>query len=295
MPEVLNPSQIESYREQGFLVLPELIPDSIMAGLRAEIARISESARHLNESSDAIDLEDSHTPGNPRIRRIKVPHAQSRVFKDLLLSDTILAPVRDLLGPDLRLQSSKINLKSAQFGSAVEWHQDWAFYPCTNDDVLAVGIMIDDMRIENGPLMVFPGTHLDGVYDHHNHGVFAGAMDLEACGLDMKDAVTLTGPAGSVSMHHARIVHGSALNVSDRDRRIAFFEIMAADAFPIAGGRADWSGFEEFNSRMLCGRATFEPRVKACPVRVAFPDPPQQGSIYEIQKSMGRRSFETAQ
>ena len=29
-----------------------------------------------------------------------------------------------------------------------EWHQDWAFYPHTNDDLLAVGVAIDDMAVE---------------------------------------------------------------------------------------------------------------------------------------------------
>lgn len=148
------------------------------------------------------------------------------------------------------------------------------------------------MGEENGPLMVFPGTHKGPVYDHHHNGCFVGAMDLEASGLDMKDAVPLTGPAGSITIHHARIVHGSALNRSTRDRRIIFYEMMAADAFPIVGGRGKWVGLEEFDERLLCGEKTLEPRVVACPMRVAYPDPPVQGSIYEVQKAMGRRSFE---
>jgi hypothetical protein len=37
------------------------------------------------------------------------------------------------------------------YGSPVEWHQDWAFYPHTNDDVLATGIYLDDCDLDNGP------------------------------------------------------------------------------------------------------------------------------------------------
>jgi ectoine hydroxylase-related dioxygenase (phytanoyl-CoA dioxygenase family) len=185
-------------------------------------------------------------------------------------------------------------MKSAGYGAAVEWHQDWAFYPYTNDDVLAVGLIIDDMTPENGPLMVFPGSHRGPVYNHHHNGVFAGAMDLEASGLDMKDAVPLMGPAGSISIHHVRTVHGSALNTSTRDRRIIFFEMMAADAFPIAGSRMHYGSLEEFNSRLLCGQPTLEPRVTAVPVRIPYPEAPTQGSIYEVQKAMGKRSFQVA-
>ena len=292
MPEVLTTPQINHYNVQGYLVLERHVPERIIDAVRAEIARFQDMARSMTESDNRIDLEDSHTPDNPRIRRVKLPHTQSKVVSDLMLSDHVLGPVRDLIGPNLRLQTTKLNMKSAGYGAAVEWHQDWAFYPYTNDDVLAVGLIIDDMDLGNGPLMVFPGTHRQGVFNHHHNGVFAGAMDLNACGLAEDDAVPLVGPAGSLSFHHARIVHGSALNTSERDRRIVFFEIMAADAFPVAGGLGKWEGIEEFDYRLLCGEPTLEPRVVECPMRIAFPESTAQGSIYEVQKAMGRRSFE---
>ena len=294
MPDVLSIPQINHYNEQGYLVLERHIPENIIDAVRAETARFQDMARSMTESDQRIDLEDSHTPDNPRIRRVKLPHTQSKVVSDLLLSDHVLGPVRDLIGPNLRLQTTKLNMKSAGYGAAVEWHQDWAFYPYTNDDVLAVGLIIDDMDLENGPLMVFPGTHRQGVFNHHHNGVFAGAMDLSACGLVEDEAVPLMGPAGSLSFHHARTVHGSALNTSERDRRIVFFEIMAADAFPVAGGLGKWEGIEEFDNRLLCGKPTLEPRVVECPMRIAFPESTNQGSIYEVQKAMGRRSFEVA-
>mgnify|MGYP002625322547 FL=1 len=181
--------------------------------------------------------------------------------------------------------------QSAGYGAAVEWHQDWAFYPHTNDDILAVGVIIDDMSEENGPLMVFPGSHRGPVYDHHAGGVFAGAMSLSANGLNPKDAAKLTGPAGSISLHHVRAVHGSAPNVSPRQRRIVFYEITAADAFPLQGSMSRFEGLEEYDSRMLCGKPTIEPRVTAVPVRMPQPQPPTQGSIYEIQKAMAARNF----
>ena len=68
------------------------------------------------------------------------PHTTSHVIiRDLMFSDHVLAPARDLIGPDLRLHTTKLNMKSANYGAAIEWHQDFAFYPHTNDDVLAIG------------------------------------------------------------------------------------------------------------------------------------------------------------
>jgi len=293
MTEVLTQDQIDAYQRDGYLVLENRIPSDVIAAIHDDIARFEEEARAMTASNDRIDLEDTHRPDAPRIRRIKLPHRISAVVNSLMRSDHVLAPVRDLIGPDLRLHTTKLNMKSAGFGAAIEWHQDFAFYPHTNDDLLAVGVLLNDMGEENGPLMVFPGTHKGPVYDHHANGVFVGAMDLKACGLDPEQAVCLTGPAGSLTFHHARIVHGSALNTSSRDRRLLFYEVMAADAFPIMGSMTGFDSIKDHDAKMLCGAPTLTPRLKDIPVRIPQPQPPKTGSIYEVQSGSTARSFKT--
>ena len=291
--ECLTPDQKATYETNGYLLVENRIPDDWLTKIRAEIARFEAEAVTMTKSNDRLDLEDSHTRDAPRLRRIKLPHTISEVFRDLMFSDHVLAPARDLIGPNLRLHTSKLNMKSAGYGAAVEWHQDYAFYPHTNDDILAIGICIDDMADENGPLMVFPGSHRGPVYDHHVDGVFAGAMVPADNGLNTNDAVPLIGPAGSISIHHGRIVHGSALNRSDRPRRILFYEMMAADAFPIMGSMTRWDGIEDYNDRMLCGTPTLQPRLKDIPIRIPQPQPYVAISIYEIQKGLKTRAFDT--
>ena len=291
MTEVLSSDQKAAYEREGYLLLEGRVPMEIIAAMRDEIARFEAMAAGMTVSDARLDLEDSHTAEAPRIRRVKRPDTQSDVFQELMLSDHILAPVRDLIGPDLRLQTSKLNMKSAGFGAAIEWHQDWAFYPQTNDDVLAVGVLIDDMEAVNGPLMVLPGTHRGPVHDHHANGVFAGGIDLAAAGLDPAEAAVLTGPAGSITIHHARIVHGSALNRSDRPRRICFYEMLAADAWPLMGITSSFEDLPEFDSRMLCGASTIQPRLTNVPVRMPLPRRGDYGSIYEEQKKMKARAF----
>lgn len=281
--EVLTPDEVARYHAEGYLVLERRIPPETITAIRDEIVRFQEEARGMTASNDRLDLEDSHSPDAPRIRRIKLPHTISKVVDDLMRSDDILAPVRDLIGPNLRLQTTKLNMKSAGYGAAIDWHQDFAFYPHTNDDVLAVGLMIDDMGHENGPLMVYPGSHKGPIFDHHRDGVFAGALDPAANGLNPKDAVELTGPAGSISIHHGRIVHGSALNTSTLDRRVLFYEMMAADAWPIMGAMTGFGDLAEFNARMICGETTVEPRLAPIPVRIPLPQPKHNRSIYEVQ------------
>ena len=200
-------------------------------------------------------------------------------------SDAILAPVRDLIGPDIRLHTTKLNMKKAEYGAPVHWHQDFAFYPNTDDDVLAVGIVFDDMGLDNGPLQAVPGTHKGPLFDHHCGGVFVSAVDLADAGYSPEDAATLCGPAGTVSIHHGRVLHGSAPNRSSRGRQMLFYEMMAADAFPITGSMTRFDSIEDCDSSILCGKPALQPRFADIPVRIPQPQPEKAGLIYEIQES----------
>ena len=272
--ECLTPGQVEAYRRDGYLVLEGRVPLDVIAECHAEIDRIRNEARQLTAHTDQIDLEDSHTRDDPRIRRIKLPHKQSQVFDDLMRSDAILAPVRDLIGPNLRLQNSKLNMKSARYGAPVDWHQDWAFYPYTNDDILAVGVFLDDVTEENGPLMVLPWHAIAG----RPMTITPAATSPERCRSPRPGSTRRTRSApwrrqGSISIHHVRTVHGSDLNRSDRDRAVLFYEIAAADAFPIAGSMGMFPSLAEFDARMLCGtehdRAARDQRAGAHPAAAA--------------------------
>ena len=65
------------------------------------------------------------------------------------------------------------------------------------------------------------------------NGVFAGAIDPDDPLFERHRAVALTGRAGSLTVHHVRTLHGSGPNVSDRARKILFYEIAAAHAWPL--------------------------------------------------------------
>jgi ectoine hydroxylase-related dioxygenase (phytanoyl-CoA dioxygenase family) len=212
-------------------------------------------------------------------------------------SSGITEVLRQLLGPDVLLQTSKLNTKAPGGGAAVEWHQDWAFYPHTNDRILACGLMLEDVDLANGPLQVIPGSHKGPVLDHNNKdGVFCGAIDPEDPEFHADKAVTLTGKAGSMTVHHARTLHGSAPNRSDRARLILFYECLAADAWPLAGATSYFHrlGAQEFladlAARTIIGKPSLAPRMEAVPVRLPLPPAPDAGSIFKTQKSAGAKT-----
>jgi hypothetical protein len=286
---MLTRSQIADYHEIGAMVIPDLLTPHEVRSLSDVTDGFVRRARGLTAHTDIYDLEDSHTPENPRVRRIKAAHLHDPAYAALTRHPKIIAVLQALWGPDIRFDTAKLNMKCAGFGAPVEWHQDWAFYPHTNDNLAAVGVMFDDMAIENGPLMVIPGSHTGPTFDHHADGVFCGAMDPSRNEIDYDRAVPLTGKAGSISVHHVRAVHGSAPNLSDADRRLLLFQFRAADAWPILGFAG---GIEAFNALMVAGEPR-EPRLSPAPVRLPLPPAARQGSLYENQKGMKAHFFST--
>ena len=192
---MIDDRDVAAYREQGFLVVPDVLDAAELAAARAEVARILEGARGLAAHTDVYDLEPDHRPDAPRVRRIKTPHRHTPFFRELAGRPKLVAILQRLLGTGaVRLHGSKINMKAAHGGAPVEWHQDWAFYPHTNDDLLAVGVMLDDCTEANGAMLVLPGTHTGPVYDHHADGHFCGAMDPAGVDLDFSRARVLHRP-----------------------------------------------------------------------------------------------------
>jgi phytanoyl-CoA hydroxylase len=287
---MLTRSQIDEYNEVGAIVVTDILSDAELHRLRAVTDDLVGRARGLTTHDDVYDLEDSHTPDNPRVRRIKATHLQHPEYARLMRHPKIIGVLADLWGPDIRFDTAKLNMKCAGFGAPVEWHQDWAFYPHTNDNLAAVGIMMDDMEMANGPLMIIPGSHRGPIFDHHADGIFCGAMDPTNSDVDYPGAIPLLGKAGSITVHHVRAVHGSAPNVSDRDRRLLLFQFRAADAWPLLGFPG---GIAAYKALMVAGEHR-EPRLAPAPVRLPLPPATKQGSLYENQKGMRNRYFQDA-
>jgi ectoine hydroxylase-related dioxygenase (phytanoyl-CoA dioxygenase family) len=274
---MLTQEQLDLYEKNGYLGVDAVLADDEVAALRRVTDEFVEKSREVTEHNDIFDLEPGHSAANPRVRRIKNPCLYHTVYDQTLRHPNILAIVAQLIGPEIRYNGHKLNMKYPEFGSPVEWHQDWAFYPHTNDDLLAVGVSFDDMTVENGALMVIPGSHKGPTYDHHQNGEFVGAVTYSNFGRE--GAVPVEVKAGGISIHHVRTIHGSAPNTSNRPRRLLLAQYCAIDAWPL-GGVPDW---ETFNSLILRGEPTNQPRIVSVPVRMPLPHAAPKGSIYEVQ------------
>ena len=282
---MLSRQQKDTYEEKGFIVVEDVLSNDEVRALREVTDYFVEQSRSVTEHTDVFDLEPEHSPEDPRLRRLKSPVAQHEVYRDILHHEGILDIVEELIGPGVRTNGDKLNMKSPHFGSPIEWHQDWAFYPHTNDDLLAVGVCMDDTLEENGCMLCIPGSHEGPILDHHQDGYFAGAVTEDVENADKSELMEVH--AGGISLHHVRTLHASAKNVSTHPRRLLLFQMAAIDAWPLLGV----SNWDDFNSNILRGEPTREARVADVPVRMPLPPALNEGSIYENQTVLRNKLF----
>ena len=277
----LTDEQIAGYHRDGYLAVPRLIDAERVAELRRVTDVFVERSRGIARSDAVFDVDPRHSATAPIVRRIKNPADQDPLYAWVALESPILDIVTALLGPSIRFHHSKLNLKGGRVGAPIEVHQDAAFYPHSNDDVLAVGLLLDDATADNGAMAVLPGSHRGPIYTHFDaQGRFVGGVrEDDIARLDRSRAVVLTLPAGSIHIHHYRLVHWSAPNTSAGDRRLLINAYAAADAVPLA---ADPTGSPRYGQLV---RGTYPAVARRTAGDMPMPPDFSRGytSIYELQ------------
>jgi hypothetical protein len=229
--QVLSPEQRDHYAAQGWLSIPGLVDDRWLARLRAVTDEFLDQSRALTESNVVFDLDTGHSAEEPRLRRLSSPTDLHATDWEFASQSVIVDVAVDLLGPDVRFHHSKLNFKVAHGGEEVKWHQDIQFWPHTNYDLLTIGVFLEDVEAGMGEVGFVPGSHDGPLYDLYDGDLWVGALgdaDVARAGVDRAEYPT--GPAGSITVHSCRTVHGSAPNRSSRARPLLLQTYAAADA-----------------------------------------------------------------
>jgi non-heme Fe2+,alpha-ketoglutarate-dependent halogenase len=207
MPKMLNHAQIAQYREDGFLSPVRVIGEDEALALRARLEAIEAGM------------------GGPL--RGDLRHKTHLLFPflaDLVRHPTILDAIEDLLGPDILCWSSNFFIKEAADPAFVSWHQDSTYWGLSAPDVATAWVALTPSNAENGAMAMVPGSHRFDQMPHrdtfHRHNLLTRGQEI-AVDVDEAKAIVLELRPGEMSLHHVRVVHGSAPNPSF-DRRIGF-------------------------------------------------------------------------
>jgi len=230
---MLDGQQTQQYERDGWTVCPGLLSDQEVSELLSDIESISQGNTREAHDKTRVEMEPNQPLEGTQVRRIYEPCTYYPRFRDLSVSGKLLDRVQQLVGPDIILHYSKINMKPPRIGSVVEWHQDLSYYPLTNRDSLAVLFYLDNADSSNGCLQVIPGRHTGPLLNHSRDQIFRGKITEP---VDDSRPVAIEGRAGTAIFMHGMTPHASTVNSSMHPRRTLILSYHAADAFPIYFG-----------------------------------------------------------
>jgi phytanoyl-CoA hydroxylase len=269
-PTMTPEEQKAHYEEQGYLVFPELLDRDELAGLRAALAEVLAEAEGLTETNEKFSIT-AGDDGRYYVRRIFSPIAHHKTFYDLVFNPKILDVVENLIGPNIQLHHTKLNLKPPTSREArFEWHQDYPFFPHTNYDLLAVMIYLDDSTEENGCLTIIPGSHKWGPRNHlfAKDGAFSSQLEDKSVLGDPTRHLKVPVPAGGMELHHCNMLHSSTANRGTKPRSAIIIQYRAADNVAVGGSNAHAGngmmvrGENPYRVRMIEGVVTLPGEIK---------------------------------
>lgn len=158
--------------------------------------------------------------GEPKPAQLGQCHLFFRWAYELAVHGAVLDAVERLIGPDILVHSTTLFPKYPRDPSFVSWHQDGHYWDLDAPSLVSAWIALTDSTPENGCVRVVPGSHRARVA----HTERRTARNLLTTGLevaaqvDEAQALDVLLPAGSMSLHHVNLVHGSQPNASHHMR-----------------------------------------------------------------------------
>ncbi|MDG1008551.1 MAG: phytanoyl-CoA dioxygenase family protein [Amylibacter sp.] len=282
---MLTQKQKDQFWREGVLVVEDAVTSDQLADLRGVFADwVEESRGHTDDYGETMDgrprfdLQPGHSAAIPGLRRVQSPEEVSDVFANAMRAARTVDMCVELIGPALRFHHGKVNSKMPGTATAVKFHQDFPFQPMTNDDIITCLLFLDDVTLENGPLEVVPGTHKGPIYSHWHGGRFTGAVADSVKDEHIGNLVKCTGKAGSVCLMHARLLHGSAPNKSDKPRTLYITTYYAEDAIELSPNHLP----SRLTHEIVRGEASG--RVRCTPYNLELPEVPTDTSFFAQQE-----------
>lgn len=259
---VLSPQQLESWHDDGFLVIEQALSPEACEQLRRQALMLVDSFEpaenatvfDTNDQSHAADdyflssgdkirffledgaLDDSARLTRPKAQSInKIGHAMhdlDDVFASFSRQDPLGQICTDIGFSDPLLLQSMYIFKSPEIGGEVSWHTDHTFLWTEPQSVVGMWVAIDDATVDNGCMWAVPGGHLEPPRFRFRRDGRGGTTmeELSSEPWNTDSAVPIEAEQGTLVLLHGTLPHGSGPNTSDKSRHAYTVHVIDAGA-----------------------------------------------------------------
>jgi len=245
----LTDSQLSEFKENGFLIIRQLVPPAVCAHMLAV------TQQQLSNPIEPLEYEaevgyhgapaSRDAPGGATIRRLRSAYQRDAGFRAWAENPAQVAKLEQLLGEKIALTLAHHNCvmtKYPTFGTATGWHRDIRYWSYTKPDLVCVWLALGPETANNGGLKFIPGSHrltlspeqldnLDFLRPDvpENDALFAQGRQVEL-------------QQGDVVFFHSRLFHAAGRNNSDTVKTSVVFAYRGLSNTPIVGSKSAASG-----------------------------------------------------
>ena len=232
-PRVLTDEQRRFYFDNGYLLVQGFLDDGILKTLRDAMKALVTRAETPADCPAEFEFET--TEDGKQLRQVLCVADHHPALWTYASRAPMTDLAADLVGPDVKFREATVSFKSPG-GRGFDWHQDIVFFPSSNLSPLMTLAFLEDVTLEMGPTRVIPGSHRGPVYDHYDtDGKWLGLIgEHEKDQIKHDDAVSVTGPAGSILITNCAILHSALPNGSGHRRPMVIIGYQSADAISYA-------------------------------------------------------------
>lgn len=260
-PGPIPASDLQAYERDGFLAIDQLITPDEVEVYKRELDRL------VTDPAIRADERSIVEPKSKEIRSVFEVHRISEVFANLVRDPRVVGRARQILGSDVYVHQSRINVKPGFGASGFYWHSDFETWHAEDGlphmRTVSVSIALTENHDTNGGLMIMPGSHRTflGCAGATPKDNYKKSLQMQDAGTPSDEALTalagehgirlFTGRAGSATWFDCNCMHGSGDNITPFPRSNVFIvfnsvENTAVEPFAAPIRRPEFIGARDF-------------------------------------------------
>ncbi|MFJ5041121.1 ectoine hydroxylase [Streptomyces parvulus] len=260
-PGPVSQADLQFLDRDGFLAIDQLIGPDEVAVYQRELERLTTDPAIRADERSIVE------PQSKEIRSVFEVHKISEVFAKLVRDERVVGRARQILGSDVYVHQSRINVKPGFGASGFYWHSDFETWHAEdglpNMRTISVSIALTENYDTNGGLMIMPGSHKTflGCAGATPKDNYKKSLMMQDAGTPSDEALTkmaseygiklFTGKAGSATWFDCNCMHGSGDNITPFPRSNVFIvfnsvENTAVEPFAAPIRRPEFIGARDF-------------------------------------------------
>lgn len=225
--DAVTDAHVARFHEQGYLIVENAFTaQEVQIALDGLFHLLSGAVEEFDgvqyeRASAGVAIEDmSVEEKQDYVRKFMSFVDYDERLNELAHHPLLLALVERLIGEAPVLFQSMALLKPPRLGRDKPWHQDAAYFQIELDaKVVGCWIALDEATIENGCMVIAPGSHLNGPVVHFRR------RDWQICDTDVDNSGAVAVPLkpGGLLIFQSLLHHGTPPNDSGLRRRALQF------------------------------------------------------------------------